>query len=79
MESADGWEGDLLCIPQVVSEFINLELCRPVSEEEIEGVVKSMPRDKAPGPDGIPVEFYINCWQTVTTDFIVTSEAFLSH
>ena len=24
VESADDWEGDLLCIPQVISEFINL-------------------------------------------------------
>jgi len=53
-----------------------LELCWPVSEEEIKGVVKSMPRDKAPDPDGIPVEFYINCWQTVKTDFVVAVKYF---
>ena len=61
VESIDGWEGDLSCIPQVIFDSINLELCRPISEEEIEGVVKAMPREKASGPDGIPAKFYINC------------------
>ena len=59
--TTDRWEGDLSCIPQVIFDSINLELCKPISEEEIEGVVKAMPREKASGPDGIPAKFYINC------------------
>ena len=43
---------------------------REVMEGEIEVVINSMPLDKAPGPDGITVEFYIKCWPTVKSDFV---------
>lgn len=33
-------------------------LVHPISADEIRNVLLSMPSNKAPGPDGYPVEFY---------------------
>ena len=33
-------------------------LARDISIEEIEGAIKALNNDKAPGPNGFPIEFY---------------------
>eukprot|EP00253_Pinus_taeda_P035129 PITA_35129 len=35
--------------------------------EEVGEAVKSMPNDKAPGPDGFIINFYKACWPTIKT------------
>eukprot|EP00253_Pinus_taeda_P004936 PITA_04936 len=36
--------------------------------EEVEEAIKSMPNDKAPGPDGFTINFYKACWPTIKTE-----------
>ena len=41
-----------------------------LSEFEIETAISQMAKGKAPGPDGLSVEFYTQCWPIVKHDFI---------
>eukprot|EP00253_Pinus_taeda_P024446 PITA_24446 len=52
-------------IPKVVTKDQNLSLLKEISMEKVEEAVKSMPNDKAPGPDGFTINFFKACWQTI--------------
>eukprot|EP00253_Pinus_taeda_P007220 PITA_07220 len=54
-------------IPSIITTKQNLALLREVSMEEVEEVVKSMPNNKALGPDGFTINFYKACWPTIKT------------
>jgi hypothetical protein len=41
------------------------ELSAPFTTEEIDVVVKNMPLDKAPGPDGFNGQFLKSCWYII--------------
>lgn len=49
-------------------DLLHLEV--PFSEEEVEKTIKSMPLDKAPGPNGFTGRFYTTCWQIIKHDFM---------
>eukprot|EP00253_Pinus_taeda_P023364 PITA_23364 len=55
-------------IPKTITSDQNLALCREVSLEEVEEAIRSMPNDKAPGPDGFTINFYKACWSIVKQD-----------
>ena len=44
-------------LPKLEQEDIENQ-SRPITREEIEDVIKNLPRHKSPGPDGFPGEFY---------------------
>ena len=52
------------------------ELSVPFTHEEIDGVVKEMPPDRAPGPDGFNGCFLKTCWQIIKHDFYKLREDF---
>jgi len=57
-------------IPKLVSREDNLNLNRPVTEEEVNEVLKDMQNGKAPGPDGFNVDFFKACWNIVKQDIL---------
>jgi hypothetical protein len=42
----------------------------PISEEEVWSTIKSLPADKAPGPDGFTGRFYKACWDIIKGDIM---------
>ena len=44
-------------LPKLNQEEIE-DLNRPITGKETEAVIKPLPTNKSPGPDGIPGEFY---------------------
>lgn len=47
---------------KMVSDADNAAILLSFSDEEIEGALKAMKTDTAPGPDGFPVAFFKKCW-----------------
>jgi len=45
-------------------------LCKPFLEGEIKEALFQMEKNKAAGPDGIPIEFFQTCWEIVKKDII---------
>eukprot|EP00253_Pinus_taeda_P028088 PITA_28088 len=52
-------------IPKSITSEQNWALCREISLEEVEEAIRSMPNDKAPGPNGFTINFYKACWSIV--------------
>ncbi|GBG62547.1 hypothetical protein CBR_g31186 [Chara braunii] len=46
------------------------DMDRPITAEELRETIKSMAKGKAPGDDGLPVEFFQTCWGTLETDVV---------
>ena len=58
------------CIPSIVTREMNDSLMRPISMSELEGMVFSMRKGKAPGPDGFLVEFFQEFWDIINHDLL---------
>jgi hypothetical protein len=53
-------------------------LIEPFTHAEIDAIVKILPSDKSPGPDGFNIDFFKKCWHIVCEDFYSLCEAFYS-
>ena len=65
---------DTLGLP--VRDLSHLEA--PFTHEEVEKVLKGMPLDKAPGPDGFTGRFYASGWHIIRDDIMRAMEHFFS-
>ena len=61
------------CSPDTVDK-----LSAPFSHDDIRKVFFSLPKSKAPGPDGYPSEFFTANWDTVGKDMIAAVSEFFS-
>lgn len=60
----------LIDLSSLIHIRINLDsLVAPILKDEIDRVIKHMPTDKAPGPDGFNVLFMKKCWDIIKGDF----------
>ena len=53
-----------------LSDQQNSNLQVNLSEHEIETAINQMAKGKAPGADGLSIEFYIHCWSIVKHEVI---------
>ena len=53
-------------------------LVQPFTREEIDLLIKRIPIDKAPGPDGFNSMFVKRCWQIIKDDFYKLCDAFFN-
>lgn len=51
-------------------------MSKDVTEEEVRSIVFSMPKNKAPGPDGYPAEFYQKAWPVIGADVVAAINSF---
>eukprot|EP00253_Pinus_taeda_P027567 PITA_27567 len=63
-------------IENKISEAQNGELDKEITREEIEWSIRSMPLDKAPGPDGFSTSFYKTHWDIIKKDYIRMAKNF---
>jgi hypothetical protein len=50
----------------------------PFTKLEIDSIVRSLPSDKAPGPNGINTDFGKHCWFIICSDFYKLCAYFFS-
>lgn len=55
------------------------DMVAPITDEEVQQVLFSMPRGKAPGLDGYTVEFFIAAWFIVRNDVTVAVKEFFDN
>jgi hypothetical protein len=64
------FDTDLWQDQEKVSALENEELIKHFTKEEIKSALFSMEKNKATGPDGLPVEFYQHCWEIIKVDMV---------
>jgi hypothetical protein len=68
-------ESEIDDIPQLSKEE-NRILNADFNEKEVRDAIMQMEKNKAPGPDGFPAEFYQRFWETIKSDGMAMFLAF---
>jgi hypothetical protein len=55
-------------VRQTVTDEHNMELMKPLTQEEVTEAMKQLPNGKAPRIDAIPAEFYQELWEDLDSD-----------
>jgi hypothetical protein len=64
-------------MPTLLDNSVDLSsLIQPFTHDEIDVVVKNLPSDKSPGPDGFNTDFLKKCWPVVRNDFYALCQGF---
>ena len=64
--------------PSLIAPVAGIEaLTLPFTNEEIDQVVRTMPPDKAPGPDGFNGQFLKSCWHIIKEDIYMLCHEFM--
>ena len=64
-------------LPRLIKKIDGLdELTVPFTVDEIDHVIKMMPADRAPGPDGFNGDFIKACWDIISEEFYKLIEDF---
>jgi hypothetical protein len=71
-------EGLLHLIQPKITEEMNKELCKEVSNEEVGDALFQMGPLKEPGPDGFPARFFQKNWETMKKDVITRVKYFFA-
>jgi hypothetical protein len=66
-------------VPLKVTAAMNESLLKPCTFEEVSEVVGQMADLKAPGPDGLPVEFFHDNWGAIGQELFSIVSEFFSH
>jgi len=67
----------LFDLQRLISLYVDLEpLIVPFAKEEIDKIIKLLPSDKAPGPDGFNGMFMKKCWPIIKEDFYALCQDF---
>ena len=68
---------DPLNLINLISRVEGLQdLDAPFTKQEIDSVIKNLPSDKAPGPNGFNGDFIKACWNIIAPDFYKMIEDF---
>ena len=52
-----------------ITPLMSFALSQPLSEPELHAAACALAKDKAPGPDGIAINFFTSFWQIIGVDF----------
>ena len=68
--SSEGMREVLEDLPPTFTIDMNMLLVKAITEKELLTAIMSMAKGKAPGYDGIPIEFFQKYWPTISKDFL---------
>jgi hypothetical protein len=63
-------------IPQLSSKENRIFMLRLFTEKEVHAAIMQMEKNKTPGPDGFPAEFYQKFWDIIKLDLMAMFVAF---